>query len=297
MIISDIFTTLMVVGGASLNDEAYSDVELIDLSDEMKVCKKPPKYPGANFGSVGAYVNQKAIICGGFPFTADCYAYEPSQNDWIKTTIMTTSRKSAYSAIIHGKWWITGGYNGVEDLLSSTEIYEADMNIFKRYLDLPMPMEYHNILAVNSSTVIILGGHEATDKFHIYNFDDESWTIGPPALSKRKWFQVGLITFANGTSVIMNAGGENGIIAKTTEIFNLDEMTWNKGPNLPIRISLGTTVQWRNSFIIIGGFNYGQYLDTLFYYNVEANNWQEMNQKLTTAREQTAAFIVPNYFC
>ena len=48
---------LMIVGGTPT--WAYNDVELIDLSGQNRQCQKPSNFPGARYGSVGAFIRDK----------------------------------------------------------------------------------------------------------------------------------------------------------------------------------------------------------------------------------------------
>ena len=73
----------MVVGGWN---DANNDVELIDLSDENRSCAKPVDYPGAEYSAVGAFLNNEAIFCSGYPYTTECYTYNQDNRTWTKAT-------------------------------------------------------------------------------------------------------------------------------------------------------------------------------------------------------------------
>lgn len=67
---------MMVVGGNGAN----YDVEVIDLSGQLRTCDKPPKTPSdVALGSTGAFYDGSVIICGGYyaGINSDkCYRYD-----------------------------------------------------------------------------------------------------------------------------------------------------------------------------------------------------------------------------
>ena len=65
----------MLVSGSP--SAAMNDVELVDLSGQERICRKPQDFLGATESAVGAFVQGKAIVCGGYSYTNDCYFYNP----------------------------------------------------------------------------------------------------------------------------------------------------------------------------------------------------------------------------
>ena len=66
-------TKLMVVGG----DNAERQVQVINLSGDGKTCTTPDLYPNEK-GTTGAFINGKAMVCGGVIATSptdECYSY------------------------------------------------------------------------------------------------------------------------------------------------------------------------------------------------------------------------------
>ena len=60
----------MVVGG--IPDTAKA--ELIDLSGQNRKCRDLPDIPLALRGMVGIYINERAIVCGGYDLKT--YSYQ-----------------------------------------------------------------------------------------------------------------------------------------------------------------------------------------------------------------------------
>ena len=67
------WTKLMIVGGS----EMVGKSELIDLSGQNLTCPPISDFP-IQYGSVGIFINNKALVCGGYDeiyLYRDCYAY------------------------------------------------------------------------------------------------------------------------------------------------------------------------------------------------------------------------------
>ena len=71
------FTKVMAVGGLG----AQNKVEVIDLSGNGKPCRSFPYFPIQD-GSVGTFINDKVLVCGGafsgsrsWGYYSSCYSY------------------------------------------------------------------------------------------------------------------------------------------------------------------------------------------------------------------------------
>ena len=67
----------MVVGGEPV-ESSGGKVELIDLSGQSLSCPSIPDFPIPIYGSVGTFINGKALVCGGsdgdYKYRT-CYSY------------------------------------------------------------------------------------------------------------------------------------------------------------------------------------------------------------------------------
>ena len=68
-------------------------------------------------------------------------------------------------------WWITGGDNtqSTVEALDTTELYDATTNSFTYGVDLPKEMLYHNLVNVNSTHMVVLGGADVSDEAFIFD--------------------------------------------------------------------------------------------------------------------------------
>ena len=63
-------------------------------------------------------------------------------------------------------WWITGGFNGYNFYLRSTETFDALADEFSRDILLPGEFRQHNLVNVNSTHTVLLGGMSGTDEVY-----------------------------------------------------------------------------------------------------------------------------------
>ena len=68
------WTKLMVVGGYN---SAQRKSEIYDLSGQNLNCPPINDYP-VNYGSVGTFIGNKTLVCGGYTtdYTSNCYYYD-----------------------------------------------------------------------------------------------------------------------------------------------------------------------------------------------------------------------------
>lgn len=78
---------------------------------------------------------------------------------------MAVARSGAAAAMFEGdgaNWWITGG-NDDGYLEQTTEIFNVFDNDFNFGVDLPKPNVDHNLINVNSTHMVLLGGDDSRD--------------------------------------------------------------------------------------------------------------------------------------
>lgn len=113
---------------------------------------------------------------------------------------------------------------------------------------------------------------------------------------ERTKYQSGLVTYPNGDKGILVAGGKTKVT--TTEFLNLQTLTWSPKASLPFDISWGSTVEFGQSFAIIGGVSdtRGYELNTILYYDPESDSWRVLDKTLKKPRQQFSAFWVSDEF-
>ncbi len=83
---------------------------------------------------------------------------------------------------------------------------------------------------------------------------------------------------------------------KTSSEF-LNTKTWEPKPDLPISIEVGASVQFQDSFLIVGGYDKttSRYLDSIYYFNPVKDDWDLLEQKLDSRLADVIAFMVPDH--
>ena len=221
---------LLVVGGRG----AFNKVELVDLFAADKTCPPLPDYPGAAVGSVGTYIDGMALVCGGI--TKDrtaaiekCHFYNQSSKSWELKVSMGAARSVPAGAMMsNGQWWVTGGSTISYDL-ASTEVFNGKE--FSAYVDLPEKRKGHNLVQVNTTHFMLLGGYSPTSRVWMFDSSTELWTSKQDLLESRSATQAGLVKYADGRRAVVVAGSYE---IKSSEIFDLDSETWRAGPDLPV---------------------------------------------------------------
>ena len=100
----------MVTSGNSLV------TEVIDITDESKVCNNLGDFPVLVSWATGGLVDEKPIVCGGVDATPtykkECYILE--DNIWKLLTSLNEPRTAASGTILNGDHlWITGGISPI----------------------------------------------------------------------------------------------------------------------------------------------------------------------------------------
>ena len=81
---------------------------------------------------------------------------------------MNEERSYSASAMLEGDdsiWWITGGTNG--NYLDSTEVFSVNDSSFTFGVNLPKKMYVHNLVNVNQTHMVLLGGEYTSDEVYI----------------------------------------------------------------------------------------------------------------------------------
>ena len=124
----------------------------------------------------------------------------------------------------------------------------------------------------------------------------KTWTKMPSQMEYRTNFYSGLVTQPDGSKSGMIAGG---IIKSSSEMFDFKTNSWTKKADLPYKLGGGSTLPYRDSFIIIGGNNYDSWSESksILYYNPLFNKWETLEEELKLGRTYFTAFYVPDQFC
>ena len=86
--------------------------ELLHLGNLSSTQCSVPLHPrGAIYGTIGTRTPAGPLLCGGRPYTAECYQLSQSEGSWswVKMPSMNKKRYRATGVVLgNGEWWVTG---------------------------------------------------------------------------------------------------------------------------------------------------------------------------------------------
>ena len=158
-------------------DPFFSDVQIVDLSQQTRSCPNLTKYPIAMNAATGAIVSGHPMICGGinpykgsFAIHSECYQHSKASNTWTLLTTMTTKRSYTTSVSLNGNLLVMGGCKstsfgcspfppgGNQSRLSSTEYVSSDRYAPQPGPNLPSSRHAHCAVKLSTGQVMLLGG-------------------------------------------------------------------------------------------------------------------------------------------
>ncbi len=89
----------------------------------------------------------------------------------------------------------------------------------------------------------------------------------------------------------MVAGGYGGGYLAESEIYNTATQEWRQGPTLPQPIFYMSSVQYEDTFLLVGGRNVSQYLDTIYQYDQTSETWILREERLSTPKGYMGAVL------
>ena len=190
-----------------------------------------PNYPKDLEGTTGQFLDDTAIICGGYPYTNECFSLRKGATSFKSIAQMNEARRFAKSIVTQGRIWVTGGMDGNGNRFSSTEyIPKSSTN----EPGLPEPVHHHAIISINDTLSMLIGGWTNSDYYspETYYFDHQSntWKNGPKLINGRNSHTAGLIIdHVTHTQHIAVVGGDDGGYYDSVELLLNRETQWKKG--------------------------------------------------------------------
>jgi len=277
-----------VFGG--YNGAYVTSMELIDLSDEGKVCPLLPEFPLEVSYVAADFFNGKVILCGGTlssGYSTDkCFSLGPDLRSWeeLSTPLPDGPRKASASSVIGSKWLISGGVR--DGPLTSTLVYDGSQ--FVPGPELPSFKEYHCQLTINSTHVFYGSGHSSMTFLLDWESGDTTTLQNIPI--PRDNAACGLLNNENyGLEVLVAAHSYS-------HIFSFKDLEWRDGPKLPESIDHLGSAPVKNGFVAVGGYNGPEYLSSIYKFDETSYKWIEEEVTLGTKRRNPVSVAVPDSF-
>merc|ERR1712062_816623 len=253
------FNKILVATGWPYDDGRK--VEVIDLDNPSKTCIMSSDFPYKLNRAVGGFTSSGPMVCSGSygsSYSAECYSLRSNgQFVQINDLTMNTPRDDASSIVTEdGKMMISGGYGG--GYLADTEIINVPESKTEDGFELPFGIEEHCSVLINSTTVMVLGGHgvgSTLNSTHFINLETLQVTTGPEMQQARR--MLGCAVFEhNQQSFVIASGGYP--YKDLTEFLNLDSkiLRWSRGPSLPVEMGAFPLVSTSKGILAVGGSDY-----------------------------------------
>jgi hypothetical protein len=289
----------------ALNPVVTDTCEVINLDSSETTCRNLPYLPSTLYAAIGGLGLQKnPIICGGWQdgvMSSRCFTLQNSK--WDFSFNMSSVRSSAAAVqLLDGKILVTGGWNGIASLNSAELLTEQGWE--SNIPSLPVSIYGHCMAAVNSTTVMVIGGLQSgqnSETTFYFTFGKERWDEGPKLKYKRYLHSCGKIRRNNESqemSIIVAGGEIRSSSLSSVEILDEGSNQWKTGPELPLAIFVSQMIEDQNGGVaLIGGeSSSGDNLDILFKLQHGGKDavWTRMKQKLKDGRRYHTAFLVPD---
>jgi len=195
-------------------------------------------------------------------------------------------------------FFVTGGIDELGNVTTTVEILKG--NKWDYNAEMPVELQYHCTVLLNSTAVMVIGGMNKTtyqsDVFY-FNSNSEKWTKGSPLNKPRAGQSCGRVrknSQSHHFSVIV-VGGYDGGHLSSVEVFDETAGVWNYGPDFPIGTNIGTLIEDPNGGVLrVGGeTNVDDYFSDAIYRLPHAGpdaEWVKMPQKLSTGKHRHVVF-------
>ena len=162
-------TKQILITGSSYENPQAPKMELLERNGSSTICQASSfKYPIDVEYASGALVGTTMVSCGGYGdgTTYDsCYKFDKQNNQWTFLSKMSSPRSGSAAISMHNGVWITGGYDGDNDLSSTEFIFLNGTK--KDGPSLPQPRSGH-CLVQYKGTIILTGGNGGKRSIVIY---------------------------------------------------------------------------------------------------------------------------------
>ena len=156
------------------------------------MCNNWPDFPISVLGATGGLIGDTVIICGGedsnWNHVDECYSLTSEKATLV--THMSVARYGAASIVYNDNTlWVTGGaYH------TSTEYVTMAGTMLGP--DLPMALDGHAMVAINSASSMVIGGftNDFSALTFFYDHNEGEWINGPSLMQARYSHAAGIVT-------------------------------------------------------------------------------------------------------
>ena len=199
--------------------------------------------------------------------------------------------------------WVSGGLDNddtTQIAQTSSEKLKAGESSFNNYVPLYEDLHYHVTVRINESAVVSIAGQGSSPRVRMFIKETEAWIPLPDLQEGRYAPFAGLVQYDDGRKKIIVTGGQSSVDLSSTEELDIQDpgAQWVPGRPLPHKWREGASVQYKNTFLAMGGrWHDGSAYhnsDFIYEYDTDTDSWITRTERLATERCHLAAFLVPD---
>lgn len=156
--------------------------------------------------------------------------------------------------------------------ITVAELEELSSKRWTTIKNLPEAISSMGFIRYENKFLIFGGDNEnsISDKLHIYDLDNDTWTEGEKLPSALKDIQVAIL----GERIYLPGGiDDKNKVKSGLLIYNPRNNKWEEGRELPIPVSAYALVPYEGKIYLFGGFDGKNYLDGIYVYDPGINEW------------------------
>jgi len=211
---------------------------------------------------------------------------------WQMKTPMPTARYLLKSAVVDGKIYCIGGWDGYE-VVSALEVYDPDNDTWETKSPMPQPLAGHSCAEWNGK-IYACGDYNSAmggdlNIVEVYDIANDTWTFGRNMPTPRRGSSAAAV---DGKIYVIGGYNESQGGLSMLEVYDIENDTWTtKSPMPTERGNFGIAVV-SNEIYCIGGYN-GVALDVVEIYNPSTDSW-ETKTSMLIKRTDLACAVVNN---
>jgi len=229
--------------------------EVLSLPDFTSTNCTVPVIKGGAYGYVAIPSKDGPMLCGGKgfgkDFQSDCHVLT-EEGIWVTLPPFLGMKKMRFAAAavqFDKGWLVTGGNDDVE-YHDTVEFW--DEHSWHDYTPLPDRLRGHCLVKLNKTHLLLAGGKNEEESAASYLFSKETgWVRQADMINARSHFSCALMK--DDGLVVVAGGSFLSNFEKKTEFFNLGNLTWSPGPDLPTSISGSKMVSLDGSQVFLLG--------------------------------------------
>lgn len=203
----------------------------------------------------------------------DFLADSAFQNQIIQAANMNTARAAHTATLLkNGKVLICGGFAGNNNFISSVEMYDPSLNVFRQVGNMTVPRVSHSATLLPDGKVLIAGGYDGNYLSSTEIFDPQSETFTPGNDMKTSRMGHTTTILENGKILFTGGVGVGWTFLESAEIYDIDSKSFSLTGSMNYARESHTATLLTNGTVLISGGHKGRRADIKIYSSAEIYN-------------------------